>query len=396
MSRRSARRSPDPGRVRSVLVLRPDNLGDVVLFSGALRHLRARFPRAEITLCVRRYARGLVELCPHVDRVLDWEDLHRPLLGALPAFPGRGRLDAALRFALLRLRLRPDLLLVPVRSPTDGIHQVAWAAGAGARFAVAGDDSNAGGAWTRRASRVHDAVLRLDPARRGDHDLRVTRDFLALLGIDAADAELRPELWTSPEDRRWAEAAVPRAPGVATLAIAPGVTAPAGKLYPPERLARAVALALEGEGPLRVALFGSAGEAGLCAELAGRLAAVPGVAAVTDLSGRSTTRQMVEGIRRCDLFLGPDAGALHVAVALGLPTVGIVGGGHWGRFQPWGDPARNHVLTVRLECFGCDWSCRYDTVRCVAEVAPQEVARALRAALGAVLGRAAPVPEAVR
>ncbi|MET0396572.1 MAG: glycosyltransferase family 9 protein [Longimicrobiaceae bacterium] len=391
MSQRSARRSPDPAEVRSVLVLRPDNLGDVVLFSGALRHLRARFPRAEITLCVRRYVRELVELCPHVDRVLDWEDLHEPLLGALPAFPGRGSLDALLRFARLRLRLRPDLLLVPVRSPTDGIHQVAWAAGARARFAVAGDDSNAGEAWTRRATRGYDGVLRLDPARRGDHDLRVTRDFLALLGIGAGLDELRPELWTAPEDRRWAEAAVPRAAGAATLAIAPGVTAPAGKLYPPEGLARAVALA--GEGPLRVALFGSAAEAGLCAELAGRLAAVPGVAAVTDLSGRTTTRQMVEGIRRCDLFLGPDAGALHVAVALGMPTVGIVGGGHWGRFQPWGDPARNHVCTVRLECFGCDWNCRYDTVRCVAEVQPEEVARALRAALGAVPWRAEPVPE---
>ncbi|HEX8273656.1 MAG TPA: glycosyltransferase family 9 protein [Longimicrobiaceae bacterium] len=388
MSRPSARRSPDPAEVRSVLVLRPDNLGDVVLFSGALRHLRARFPRARVTLCVRRYVRDLVALCPHVDRVLDWEALHEPLLDGLPRFPGRGKLDAALRFARLRLRLRPDLLLVPVRSPTDGIHQVAWAAGARRRFAVAGDDSNAGGAWARRAERRHDRVLRLDPGRGADHDLRVTRDFLALLGIDAAPEELRPELWTSLEDRRWAEAAVPRAEGAATLAIAPGVTAPAGKLYPVAKLARAVALA--GEAPLRVVLFGSAGEAGLCAELGGLLAAEPGVAGVTDLSGRSTLRQMVEGIRRCDLFLGPDAGALHVAVALGLPTVGIVGGGHWGRFQPWGDPARNHVCTVPLECFGCGWSCRYETVRCVAEVPPEEVARALRSAM-----RALPAPEAL-
>ena len=386
MSRPSARRWPDPAGVRSVLLLRPDNLGDVVLFSGALRHLRVRYPRAEITLCVRRYVRDLVALCPHVDRVLDWEELHEPLLGALPDFPGRGRLDAALRFALHRLRLRPDLLLVPVRSPTDGIHQVAWAAGARWRFAVAGDGSNAGEAWARRAERRHDRVLRLDPARRADHDFRVTRDFLALLGIDVALEDLRPELWTSPEDRRWAEAAVPRAEGVATLAVAPGVTAPAGKLYPAAKLARAVALA--GEAPLRVVLLGSAAEAGLCAELAGLLAMEPAVAGVTDLSGRSTLRQMVEGIRLCDLFLGPDAGALHVAVALGLPTVGIVGGGHWGRFQPWGDPARNHVCTVPLECFGCNWSCCYDTVRCVAEVPPEEVARALRAAL-----RASPVPE---
>ncbi|HEX8431066.1 MAG TPA: glycosyltransferase family 9 protein, partial [Longimicrobium sp.] len=83
-------------------------------------------------------------------------------------------------------------------------------------------------------------------------------------------------------------------------------------------------------------------------------------------------------------FLGPDAAALHIAVALRKPTVGIVGGGHPGRFQPWGDPAINHVCSVPMECFGCNWTCRYATTRCVTEVPPDVVAGALRAALGAV------------
>ena len=60
-------------RHRSVLVLRPDNLGDVVLFSGALRHIRVLYPQAKITLCVKSYVRNLVVLCPYVDEVIEYE-----------------------------------------------------------------------------------------------------------------------------------------------------------------------------------------------------------------------------------------------------------------------------------------------------------------------------------
>ena len=367
--------------MKSILILRPDNLGDVVLFSGALRHLRARFPGAEITLCVREYVRDLVALCPHVDRVVTWEALHAPLLGAVPRFRGRGRLEAALRFARHRVGLRPDLLLLPVRSPTAEMHRVARAAGARRRFAIAGDYSNLAEAESRRAESGYDGLLRLSPGRYGEHDFAVTRDFLALLGIEVSVDELRPELWTDDADRAWAQAAVPP-DDVLTLGIAPGVTAPRGKLYPLAQLARAVELA--GDEPLRVVLFGGAADVGTCAELAALLAANPNIVGLRNLCGATTVRRMVEGIRRCDLFLAPDAAALHVAVALGKPTVGIVGGGHFGRFHPWGDPAINHVCSVPMECFGCNWTCRFATTRCVTEVTPEAVARALASAAHSV------------
>ncbi|MBD0320104.1 MAG: hypothetical protein ICV87_07220, partial [Gemmatimonadetes bacterium] len=83
--------------------------------------------------------RDLVALCPHVDRVVTWEELHAPVLDGLPRFRGRGRMEAALRFARHRVRHRPDLLLLPVRSATAEMHPVARAVGARARYAVAGD-----------------------------------------------------------------------------------------------------------------------------------------------------------------------------------------------------------------------------------------------------------------
>ncbi len=74
---------PDPGEIERVFILRPDNLGDVVLFSGSLKHIRAGFPGAEITICVKGEARDLLERCPHVDQVLAVEEVLFPLIRCL-------------------------------------------------------------------------------------------------------------------------------------------------------------------------------------------------------------------------------------------------------------------------------------------------------------------------
>src|SRR5438874_8194221 len=59
------RGTPTIGSAASVLVLRPDGLGDVVLTGPLLRELRRALPDAEITLVVSPQALNLVDLCPY-------------------------------------------------------------------------------------------------------------------------------------------------------------------------------------------------------------------------------------------------------------------------------------------------------------------------------------------
>jgi ADP-heptose:LPS heptosyltransferase len=205
-----------------------------------------------------------------------------------------------------------------------------------------------------------------------------------MLGAEVELADVRPEFWTTAADRRWAEASVRREPGTTLLALTPGVTAPAGKAYPSARYAEVLAGVPEHR--FSVALLGGASDAAACAEVAAALAGTPNVAAVANLAGRSSIREMVEGIRRCDAVLGPDSAPLHVGIALGKPTACIVGGGHFGRFHPWGEPAVNRVVHLPMGCYGCGWTCPYETMRCVQEIAPAAVARELRAALDGVPG----------
>ncbi|MCX5909037.1 MAG: hypothetical protein NTY64_18160, partial [Deltaproteobacteria bacterium] len=57
-------------QVQRVLILRLEEIGDVILSSPFLRELRLNLPAAWITLVVKPSVYNLVELCPYVDQVL--------------------------------------------------------------------------------------------------------------------------------------------------------------------------------------------------------------------------------------------------------------------------------------------------------------------------------------
>ena len=56
--------------VDSILVIRLDEIGDMVMMSPLLRELRRNYPSAHITLVVKPAVYNLVELCPYVDETL--------------------------------------------------------------------------------------------------------------------------------------------------------------------------------------------------------------------------------------------------------------------------------------------------------------------------------------
>ncbi len=72
-----------------------------------------------------------------------------------------------------------------------------------------------------------------------------------------------------------------------------------------------------------VALFGAAADRELCASLAETIRAA-GIA-VRNYAGETTWRQFIDLAAACRLFLTNDSGAMHIASALGVPTVTVFG-----------------------------------------------------------------------
>ena len=102
-------------------------------------------------------------------------------------------------------------------------------------------------------------------------------------------------------------------------------------------------------------LCGGTSETLLCQKIAD-LSTVP----MLNLGGATSLPELVELLRGACLLITNETSALHLAAAVSTPTVGIVGGGHFGRFMPYPDSisgikpiAANHEMS----CYGCNWQC---------------------------------------
>jgi ADP-heptose:LPS heptosyltransferase len=91
---------------------------------------------------------------------------------------------------------------------------------------------------------------------------------------------------------------------------------------------------------------------------------------------------LITTIACADLVLAPDSAPAHLATALDIPGVFLLGGGHFGMFAPWGQSGRQTWLWHETDCYHCQWHCRHPEAYCLTHIPPQAVAQALCAASG--------------
>ena len=130
------------------------------------------------------------------------------------------------------------------------------------------------------------------------------------------------------------------------IGVSPGAAYGSAKQWLPERFAEAAGK-LATARQASIALFGSQSERALCAQVAALLPAH----AVTNHAGETTLAQFIELAAQCELFLTNDSGAMHIASALGVPTVAIFGATDDVATGPTGTHAR--VVRQPVECSPC-------------------------------------------
>jgi heptosyltransferase-2 len=123
------------------------------------------------------------------------------------------------------------------------------------------------------------------------------------------------------------------------IGISPGAAYGNAKRWLPERFAEA-ARNLTGQ----AVVFGSKAERDLC----GRVAEGCGG---RNLAGETTLREFIELAAACRVYLTNDSGAMHVASALGVPTVAVFGATDDTTTGPTGRQAR--VVREFAECSPC-------------------------------------------
>ena len=328
-ARGAGRRPPPDSEVREVLVLRLDRIGDMLMSLPALSTLRAALPRARIRLAVGRWSAEIAAHAP-VDEVLIWSapwaarsgesrDSARELWRRARALRRDG-LDLALD---LQGDLRSNLLM----ALTGARRRVGYANTGGAYLLTDVVPLDETISWVEQNQAAVEAavgVAGLSPpaaidGTRGRHRER-TEALFGSLGLAAAR---RPLIGVHPSGGRTV------------------------KQWDPARWAE-VAARLESEFGATVVVTGSEADRPLAAVVA---RALRGQA--VDLTGRLGVGETMDVIAGLDLFLSPDTGPMHMACAIGTPSVAVFGPSDPVRYFSGRGP-RHVVVRADLWCSPCN------------------------------------------
>ena len=81
---------------------------------------------------------------------------------------------------------------------------------------------------------------------------------------------------------------------------------------------------------------------------------------VVNLIARTSLPELLDLLKHAHAVVTADTGPMHLAIALGAPTVATVGGGHFGSFIPYPPEATPPQIRFAYEimpCYHCFWNC---------------------------------------
>ena len=308
-----------------ILVRATNWIGDAVMSLPALQALRERFPSAHIAVLARPWVADLYAREPFADEVIPyaaargWRDIGGKLRLARELH--RRSFDCAL---LLQNAFEAAALVRAARIPRR----------------IGYDRDGRGWLLTDaipvpRSGEIppHEQFYYLELLRRtGWLDELPSESTIRLRSADAAAEAGR---------RRMQELGIP----LPVIGVSAGAAYGTAKRWLPERFA-AAASRLAGEVNGSVALFGSADERALCQSVADAIGP-----RAHNLAGRTTLREFIDLAAACRVYLTNDSGGMHIASALGVPTVAVFGATNHITTGPTGALAR--VVREPVDCAPC-------------------------------------------
>jgi heptosyltransferase-2 len=155
--------------------------------------------------------------------------------------------------------------------------------------------------------------------------------------------------------------------GETVVGISPGAAYGTAKQWLPDRFASAASRVANDLGG-KIAIFGSASERELCDSVA-KACTVP----ARNFAGETSLAEFIDMAAACRVYLTNDSGAMHIASALGVPTVTVFGATDDVGTGPTGPLAR--IVREPVECSPClKRECPIDH-RCMTRVEADRVAQ---------------------
>ena len=351
-------------KMDSILIFAPSWIGDSVMSLGAMRAVRKAHPNARLVVLTRPWVQELYAGCDVVDETIlyDPHGADRGVSGFLRA-ARRVRVegfDVSILF--------PNAFRAARRVRVEGFDvSILFPNAFRAAFLIyaAGIPERWGYATEKRGLFL---TKRVPPAPRpfGRHQAHFYLDLLGGLGLRVAEPDL--SLRATEEMRRAGGALLEREgfKGGPLVGVHPGATNSRAKVWQASRYAE-VASKLAETRDGQVVILGGVTEGLLAEEVR---AGVP-KERVLMLQGKTSLGELMGVLSELSVFLTNDSGPMHLAAALGVPTVAVFGPTDSRETGPYSSIAR--VVREPVECSPCLYrDCPIDH-RCMERVTPERV-----------------------
>jgi lipopolysaccharide heptosyltransferase II len=307
-----------------ILLSRMKFIGDVVLTTPLIRSVRSTLPQAHIAYLGDRTAVTLLENNPFLNEIIPYDF-------------SRSDVAEQTRVALLLRRRKFDIAIDLFGNPRSAL--LMFLSGAPVRV---GPDRHGRG-------RLYTVRVRND--ERPMNAIEFHNQYLRAAGISPSST--RTEIFLTEEERRRGREEIARALGLpagplaerTVIGIHPGATWPAKKWFP-ERFARLARELRAHPGTDVVLTAGPRDEETITAVQAASPEPLP------VLRGLGL-RRLASAIAGCSAYVTNDAGPLHIAVAVGTPTVGLFGPGEERIWFPYPSGGGHRALRKDVPCHPC-------------------------------------------
>jgi heptosyltransferase II len=331
------------GPVLSILVVRIDRIGDVIVSLPAIKALKGIFPDARISLLLREEVIPLLRGVTYIDELL----------------PYRGLIDSYTILRNKKFSIAIDLLMdYPVKPAAITLFSRA-------KFR-AGFDMEGKGV-------LFNLALKPNPEARDvtSYMIDLVRAIAQAYGIDNSSIKVSsPEIVLSDADRSFARTFLADN-GLVEDGLLVGIH-PGGRFlsqrWMPERFSE-LAMKIAEEYNAGIIIVGALSEAGLIGKIAASLGPRAAVAAGLPLN------KLAALIERMDLVVCNNSGPWHIACALDVPTVSTMGPTNYSLWRPI---SGEHIVVRKdIPCAPCDLAV-CNTHDCMKGISVDDMMKAVR------------------
>ncbi|TJZ77438.1 glycosyltransferase family 9 protein [Chitiniphilus eburneus] len=342
---------PDPAelgtpRIARILAVSCTAIGDALMSTPALHSLRLAYPDARIDLLVHPAYAALLRNNPDIDGTIVYDNRWREF------WPVAWRLR----------RQRYDLVAIlhgnePQATPLAVLSGARW------RFKLPNDFAH------------RDLLSNAEPVHSwGDFTHGIDQRLAVAALAGGAPTERAMTLIVAPDTQEALDATLARdfgvTPGTPLLAFQPGAST-ASRRWRPERYAELGRRLLAHDPALRIVITGSPAELPLIATVA---QGIGNPTRVLVTAGKLPLVQVPALLRRCRVLVTPDTGIMHMAIAVGTPTVSLFAAAHWERSGPTVALQRHIVIQKWRTCDPClGKRCPYAAPLCMDNIGVDEV-----------------------